>query len=531
MTKKLMRSLVPVAALTLAVGMFTGCSSGGGDTASTTAASGDSGSTTTEAASSDSTSGTVKDTLIIATANETPSVTTNEHNAVAGDYLNKMTHNGLFKTDENMEVVPDLVESYENTSDTEWIFHLKQGVLFHNGEEMTADDVKASLELCKESPEVSQYGTSTGTIEVVDDYTVKITTDGPQSGLLSDLCHHGNYILPADLIESGHVFNYEPIGTGPYKLVAWNRGESLEFEAFEDYFDGAPPIKHITWRIIPEGSSRTMALEAGEVDLIIEVETADASRIEGTDGLTLYSEPGTSHNFMMINNEVAPFNNIDFRKALASAIDKEAIVQVALNGDGTPVDAMVPDCFPGTTAEGAPTYDPEQAKAYLEASGLDPAQCGFTLICSDDTKLRAGQVIQSSLKENLGIDIQLESMDLATYLDVTATGDYQAAIGGYTSSNLLAYAMGVYHSSSINASNKTRTNLPEIDALIENIQATLDPEENEAAVTEFTKAINENCPQVPLYMKNNTRAYKSDLQGFNVNAGGTTYYEQFSWGN
>ena len=108
--------------------------------------------------------------------------------------------------------------------------------------------------------------------------------------------------------------------------------------------------------MIPEGSSRTMALEAGEVDLIIEVETADASRIEGTDGLTLYSEPGTSHNFMMINNEVAPFNNIDFRKALASAIDKEAIVQVALNGDGTPVDAMVPDCFPGTTAEGCLLY-------------------------------------------------------------------------------------------------------------------------------------------------------------------------------
>ena len=337
--------------------------------------------------------------------------------------------------------------------------------------------------------------------------------------------------VTADLIESGHDFNSEPIGTGPYKLVAWNRGESLEFEAFEDYFDGAPPIKHITWRIIPEGSSRTMALEAGEVDLIIEVETADASRIEGTDGLTLYSEPGTSHNFMMVNNEIAPFNNADFRKAIASAIDKEAIVQVAVNGNATPVDAMVPDCFPGTTAEGAPTYDPEQAKAYFEASGLDPAQCGFTLICSDDTKLRAGQVIQSSLKENLGIDVQLESMDLATYLDVTATGDYQAAIGGYTSNNLLAYALGVYHSSSINASNKTRTNVPEIDALIEEIQTTLDPEENEAVITEFSKAINELCPQVPLYMQNNTRAYKSELQGFNLNAGGTTYYEQFSWGN
>ena len=192
---------------------------------------------------------------------------------------------------------------------------------------------------------------------------------------------------------------------------------------------------------------------------------------------------------------------------------------------------MLPECFEGTTNEGAVTYDPEQAKAYLEASGLDPAQCGFSLICSDDTKLRAGQVIQSSLKENLGIDIQLESMDLATYLDVTASGDYQAAIGGYTSSNVLAYALGVFHSSSINASNKTRTNDPAIDAAIEKVQATLDPEENVAAITELNKLVNENCPQVPLYLKNNTRAYKSDLQGFNVNAGGTTYYEQFSWGN
>ena len=103
-----------------------------------------------------------------------------------------MTHNCLFKTDADLNAVPDLVESYELNSDTEWIFHLKKGVKFHNGAEMTAKDVKASLDLCKESPEVSQYGKSTGTIEVVDDYTVKITTDGPQAGLLSDLCHHGN---------------------------------------------------------------------------------------------------------------------------------------------------------------------------------------------------------------------------------------------------------------------------------------------------------------------------------------------------
>ncbi len=535
MTKKLMRGLVPVMVLSAAVALFTGC--GSKETTSDTTQAGGSketeaaGSTTAAAENkgSETASGSSKDTLIIATANETPSVTTNLHNAVAGDYINQMTHNSLFYTDENLEPQPCLVESYEIVSDTEWVFKLKQGVKFHNGQEMKAADVKASLELCKESPQVSQYGASSGTIEVVDDYTIKMTTDGPQSGLLSDLCHHGNAILPADLIASGHDFNKEPIGTGPYKLVAWNKGESLELEAFEDYWGGAPAIKHVIWKVIPEGSSRTMALEAGEVDLIIEVESTDFTRLQDNSDVVTFNEAGTSHNWLMINNEKAPFDNIDFRRALASAIDKNAVVQVALNGQGSVSDSMLPECFPGVVTDGAPSYDPEKAKEYLAASGLNPADCGFAIICSDDTKLRAGQVIQSSLKENLGIDITLESMDLATYLDKTAVGDYQAAIGGYTSSDVLAHSMGVYHSKSIDGSNKTRLNDPEIDALIDKVKATLDPEENVKVVTELSKALNDRCTQVPLYLKNNVRAYAKGLEGFKMSPTGGMYISELSW--
>ncbi len=540
MTKKLMRGLVPALVLSLAVGLFAGCGSSNNNSQSEAPAQSEAAGSTTVASSDNSgnsgnagtsTAASGKDSLIIATANETPSVTTNLHNAVAGDYLNNMTHNGLFYTSDDLSPQPALCESYEIVSDTEWIFHLKQGVKFHNGTEMTAKDVKASLDLCKESAQVQQYGNSTGTIEVVDDYTIKIVTDGPQSGLLSDLCHHGNAILPADLIESGHDFNKEPIGTGPYKLVAWNKGESLEFEANEDYWDGAPAIKKVVWKVIPEGSSRTMALEAGEVDLIIEVETTDFSRLQDNPDITAFSEAGTSHNWMMINNEKAPFDNKDFRRAIASCIDKNAVIQVALNGTGSVSDSMTPDCFPGVVADGAPSYDVEKAKEYFAASGLNPADCGFAVICSDDTKLRVGQVIQSCIKDALGIDITLESMDLATYLDVTANGDYQAAIGGYTSSSLLAFVQGVYHSKSIGGSNKTRTNDANIDALIDKLQATLDPEENVKVATELAKAVNEDCPQVPLYLRNNVRAYRNGLQGFNVNAGGSTYYERMSWGS
>ena len=333
-----------------------------------------------------------KDTLVIATANEAPNMTTNLHNATAGEYLNLMTHDRLFYSSEDLTPKPALCESYEIVNDTEWLFHLRKGVKFHNGQEMKAEDVKASLELCKESPQVSQYGQSTGKIEVVDDYTVKIITDGPQSGLLYDLCHHGNAILPAELIASGHDFNKEPIGTGPYKLVEWKKGESIEFVAFEDYWNGEAPIKHVIWKVIPEGSSRTMALETGEVDLVVDVETTDLTRLMESDGIEVFNEAGTTHQWMMINNEVAPFNNADFRKAIASAIDKEAVIQVALQGTGSVSDSMLPGCFKGVTDTGAPSYDVDKAKEYMEASGLNPTDCGFAIICSDDMKLRMGQV-------------------------------------------------------------------------------------------------------------------------------------------
>lgn len=502
--KKHLRIFSLVLACVMLVGVFAACGNGGGGT-------------------------TAKDTLVVATENETPSMTTNLHNAVAGDYMNKITHNGLFKMDYEMNPVPDLAESYELVGDTEWVIKLKQGVKFHNGEEMKAADVKASLELCQKSPEVQQYAKSYSTVDVVDDYTVKITTDGPQAGLLADLCHHGNFILPAKLIESGHDFNKEPIGTGPYKFVNWTLGEKVEFEAFADYFDGAPAIKKMVWKIIPEGSGRTIALEAGEADLVIEVESLDIARLKENEKISVMEKAGTSHNFLMLNNEQAPFDNKDFRKAVTAAIDREKIVEVALNGFGSPSFSQLPMGFPGSSEEGGVKYDPEQAKKYLADSGVDPKSVKFPIICSNDTKLRAGQVVQANLKEHLGIEVELVQMDLATYLDKTAKGEYTGSIGGYTSNTMLQQVQGVYHSAAINASNMTRTNDPELDKMIEHAATLLDTAEQAKALEEISVYVNDRNPLVPLYQNMVTRAWNSNLQGFDCNAGGSMYFDKLSW--
>ncbi len=504
-----------------------------GSTAPTPAASQPSNSPATSStpAASQPVSG-AKDTIIIATENETPSLTSVGHNAVAGSYMNQLTYNSLFRVNENMEVVVDLAESFETKSDTQWIIHLKKGVLFHNGDEMKAEDVKASLELCKVSPEVSQYGKSSGTVTVIDDYTIQLDTDGPQANLLMDLTHHGNNILPKKLIESGHDFNKEPIGTGAYKLVKWTLGDRLEFVSNDNYFDkeAMPQIKNMVWRIIPEGSSRTISLEAGEVDFVVEVEAMDVQKLQDNPATDVIAIAGTSHNFLMLNNELPNFSNQKFREALNAAIDKEAVVAVALNNFAVPAYSQTPMGFPGSTENGAVSTkrDIELAKKLLEESGVNPADVKFPIICSNDVKKRAGEVIQANLLE-LGINVELVTMDLATYLDVTAKGDYTGAIGGFTSSSMLGYVQGVYDSSSINASNKTRLNNPDVDALIAKASSTLDPTECAKVLEELCTLLNQVNSQVPLYQNMVIRAFNSGLDGVKVNAGGDLRFSDVYW--
>ena len=502
-------SLLLVGAMT--VGLLAGCSNNGSSD------------------QSDTGNGETKDTIVIATMSETPSVHPADHNATAGSYMNLLTYSTLFNTDMEMQAQPNLVDTYENVSDTVWNFTLKEGIKFHDGTEMKAEDVKASLEWAKTFAEVSLYNKTIETVEVTGDYSFTITTNVPDAILLNNLCHHGNAIVPKALIDSGHDFGEEPIGSGPYKLVEWKRGDSLEFEAFEDYFGGAPAIKHMIWKIIPEGSSRTIALEAGEIDFIVEVETMDYERLKGDDNITVLEYESTEHNWLMLNNEKPGLDNENVRHAMNCAIDKESIVTVALNGLGKAAVSQTPYNLDGYSEENADQYDPEKAKEWMDASGVDPASIELSIICSNDTKKRAGEVIQANLKDVLGIDAAIENMDLATYLSATAEGDYTGAIGGYTSSTMVGYLVGVYHSDSINASNKTRLNDPEVDALIDKASTTIDVEERNGYLEQCSALLNSICSQVPLYQPVALRAYDSNLKGVEVNDSGTIYFEKCPW--
>ena len=467
--------------------------------------------------------------VVIATANEPPTMAPHQHNAVAGGYMNILTHNYMFKTNiDTLAPEPGLIESWENISDTEWILHVREGVKFHDGSDLDAEDIIASMQYAKDhSTYTSTFTQFYKSVEKVDDMTVKVTTNEAYAKTLYDLASHA--ILPSELIAQGDdAIAATPIGTGPYKFVKWNLGDSIEFERFDEYWEGQPAIEKLTYRIIPEGSSRTIALEAGEIDFIVEVDNNDMKRIEETEGLAVVNKTGTSFNFLVLNNERHPFDNKDFRHFMNCAVDKDALVMVALNGYGTGNYTQTPVVFEGAATVVPDKYDKELAQKHLDASGIDPTTVSFSCICSDDVKRRCGEVIQAQLAE-FGVTMTLESMDLATYLDVAGTGDFDTCIGGYTTNLMLNLIEGKFTEKQIGGSNWSRTVDPKIDEMYYDAVGTLNDAERNAKLTELANYINEVCPQVPTYGQNVTRAYNDDLVGINVSATNTLYWGSVSW--
>jgi len=520
-----------VLVIVLALGLFAACGSSNNNTATTTTTTTTTNtntSTNTNTNTAPASTTPARDDVIIATANEPPTLAPHLHSAVAGGYMNILTHNTLLRSNiDTLDPEPQLIESWEVLDDHTWQFKLREGVKFHNGHVLNAEDVKASMEFAREQVSfTASYSQFWDSIEVIDDLTFNVVTKEVYAKTLIDMSSH--YALPKELLDSGHDFNADPVGTGPYKFVKWTLGDKVEFEAFEDYYEGAPAIKHLTYRIIPEGSSRTIALEAGEIDFIVEVDNNDLPRLDSDDGITVINKTGTSFNFLVLNNERPPFDNQDFRHAINCAVNKDSLVAVALNGAGTGNYTQTPIVFPGHASEIPDKYDVELAKQYLEKSGVDPKSVSFSCVCSDDVKRRCGEVIQAALAE-LGITMNLESMDLATYLSAAADGSLEACIGGYTAGSMMGFLEGKFTSKQIGGSNWTRTNDPKIDQMYSDATKILDDEQRNAALTELCNYINEICPQCPTYGANVTRAYNSNLQGIEVSATNTLRWQYVSW--
>lgn len=293
-------------------------------------------------------------------------------------------YDGLVTRTPTGEIVPELAESWEQPDPTTYIFKLKQGVKFHDGTEMTADDVVFTFERImapdgidgQQSPRLGLLG-PIKSVEKLSDYEVKFTLEHPFPTWLQ-LLPHTQIVSKAHVerMGSSQALSENPMGTGPFKFVRGQVDSEIVLERFDDYYGGSdalppvgpPKLKTVTFRMIPEPSTRVAALKAGEVHIIQEVPIDQIPLLEADSNVKVLTTQGTRLYMIELNNQV--LTDARVRRALNHAIDWDTILREIYGGRAHRVaTAMLPSGF-GYDASLEPLkYDPQLAKQLLQEAG------------------------------------------------------------------------------------------------------------------------------------------------------------------
>ncbi len=326
------------------------------------------------------------------------------------------------------ELSPGLATSWEIVDDTTWEFKLREGVKFHNGQSFTAKDVKASIELATGAAGVENLQSARWlpvTVEIVDDYTVRLKTEEPHGPLLLGLPEIE--IHSAEDLEAGDEdqLRHRPNGTGPYRLVK-DEPTRKTMEAFPDYWGGEATIKNLVWEFVQEPQVRLSALLAGQAHAIDRVPPEHLGVIEGSPDFSLTSVPGMEMVVLWFQwNPDAPWTNPDFRKAIAWSVDREALARDLVQGNSTVAKSYLPDAAKFfEVQEPAYTFDPDKAKEYLEKAGMPDGGPEFELWVAEGFQPRAkevGEAMVSSMKE-VGLKPKLVVTDLAGLINAIGLG-------------------------------------------------------------------------------------------------------------
>ncbi|MCL7455551.1 MAG: ABC transporter substrate-binding protein, partial [Anaerolineae bacterium] len=293
-------------------------------------------------------------------------------------------YEGLTFVNAEGQIEPLLAESWEVVDDTTWVFHLRQGVTFHNGEPFNADAVVYTWKRIMEPGRVNLRTWETvEDIEVIDDYTVEITTKAPDPLLLLRMGVNTSGIYPPGYAtEAGDEgVSQAPVGTAPFKFVEWVRGEKVVFEAWPDYWGGPNTVgvQTVVWRTIPEADARLAALETGEVDIALQIPPSLIDLVTDNPDLRLARALGTRTFYLLFDNVSSgigtPLEDQRVRLAMIHAIDRQAIVDAVFRGNGKVLATTVgPTQFGWDPSFEPLPYDPDKARQLLAEAGYPDGQ-------------------------------------------------------------------------------------------------------------------------------------------------------------
>jgi peptide/nickel transport system substrate-binding protein len=340
----------------------------------------------------------------------------------------------LFR-DRDLKIVPWLATSWKLVNPTTWEFKLRQGVKFHNGEDFDAEAAKFSLDRLRD-PELKNRQASNlrlvSSVEVVDRYTIRIVTSKPFPTLENQLALRGHAMAPKHFKGKDKVFaDRNPVGTGPYRFVRWVKDEQIVLDANEQWWGGAPKVKTLIFRPIPEHAVRVAALQAGEVDIAVNIPPHLVPVIDKHPKLYVSKAPSVrpifipiyTHQFDTANKPVGPVDGPTrdkrVRQAILAAVDADEIIRTVLEGNGIRTATPVTSKHFGFDRTLAPVkQDPDRVKKLLTEAGF-PGGVDLTLNSPDGRYLKDKEVSEAVAGQltKAGVRTKVRTFEWGTYLN------------------------------------------------------------------------------------------------------------------
>jgi len=425
-------------------------------------------------------------------------------------------------------IIPKIAESWENPSPTEWIFHIRKGIKFHDGSDLTAKDVKFTFDrILNENAMAGETSPRKGlmgpveSVDMLDDYTVRFNLSEPWPIMLRMLPHQ--QILPKDYIErvGDPAWREKPIGSGPYKFVSAKLDERIVLERFDDYFEGAPKIKNLVFDVIPEASSRIAALQAGEVHRITGVSPDLVPLLEKDPNIVVKTSEGTRVTMIEMNVTKPPFDDVRVRRAMNHAINMDLIVNTILGGYATRTNGPMLDSFFAANKDLKPyEYNPEKAKQLLAEAGYPN---GFQVVIDTHATFKdVAEAVASQLRD-IGIDASARVWDVGVLRPMLLNGERMMSIDdwgasardpfGFLDAKLLTKDRGNY----------SQYSNPRVDELLKAGMSEMDTAKREQLYYEAQQIIYDDAPWVFGYVMQEIEAGVKGLENWGPSPDGMLY--------
>jgi peptide/nickel transport system substrate-binding protein len=428
-------------------------------------------------------------------------------------------YNQLVGLDADLQVIPELAESWTVSDDKlTYTFTMRQGVMFHNGRELTADDVVYSYERIR-NPETNSGWAylfdPIDTIAAPDPQTVTITTKEIYAPLLTKLASQGTAIVPREEVEAG-TLDQKPVGTGPFTFVEFVPADHLTIQRNENYWEeGLPYLDEVIFKPIPDETVKQTNLDTQNVDWADGVPAKDADALMESSDLVVQSVAGTSYTYIGVNTTREPLNDKRVRQAISYALDREEIAAIALYDLAVPSQSPVPEGNFWRSEYAPYERDLDKAKALLEEAGVGD---GFTtefMPAKDYAEtVRSAEAAQAQLAD-IGIEATLRPLEWSTWLDEEGQGNFDMYICGWIGMvDPDDYFYAQHHTDQV--FNFTGYSNPDLDALLDQGRQELDQDARKQIYEQIQQILLDDLPYIFLFTTANVNAWQPYVNGYAV---------------